>query len=218
MAACHRLIVFTRFPRPGTTKTRLIPALGREGAAALQRRLTGMTLAAVEPLRQDSGQDRGVVVEIRYAGGHRAAMLDWLGDRYLYGAQGRGDLGERLARAGRDAFRRGATKVVIIGTDCPALTAEVVSRAFLHLATADLVVGPALDGGYYLIGLNRPTPELFKDIPWGSSLVLRATLAQAGRLGLSAARLPILRDLDRPEDLEQLEKMNVEHRTSNVEF
>jgi hypothetical protein len=192
----------------------LAPALGQRGAADLQKRLTTATLAVIEPLRLS----QAVEVEVRYTGGNRRAMHDWLGDRYTYRRQGSGDLGDRMSRASQAAFTQGVRKLAMIGTDCPALTAEILARAFLRLATTDLVLGPAFDGGYYLIGLKRPAPKLFQDIPWGSERVRCVTLASARGLGLSTALLTMLHDIDRPEDLGQLKQMNGEHRCSTFIF
>ena len=111
-----RLIIFTRYPTPGTTKTRLIPALGPEGAAELQRKMTEHTLASLSPL-----QEAGVEIEVRYEGGDEVAMTEWLGDDLLFTPQGAGDLGQRMERAFREAFTAGVHKTVIVGSDCPGL-------------------------------------------------------------------------------------------------
>ena len=91
--------------------------------------------------------------------------------------------------------------VVLIGTDCPDLNAQLIAEAFQALGEHDLVLGPAIDGGYYLIGLRRLIPELFTGIPWSTSAVLRQTLRIAQKLELAVAQLPLLSDVDRPEDL-----------------
>ena len=95
------------------------------------------------------------------------------------------DLGARMAQASADLFARGYQRVVIVGTDLPTMTAPALGEAFALLSTHDLVLGPALDGGYYLLGLRRPAPELFSDIPWSTDRVLAMTQKKAAALGLS---------------------------------
>ncbi|MBV8884743.1 MAG: TIGR04282 family arsenosugar biosynthesis glycosyltransferase [Chroococcidiopsidaceae cyanobacterium CP_BM_RX_35] len=193
----EHLIVFTRYPEPGKTKTRLIPALGAQGAADIQRQMTEYTLSQAKEL-----QLRSVSVEVRYDGGKRQLMQDWLGYDIVCRSQGKGDLGSRMMRSHQFAVKTGRDYVVIIGTDCPGLNVEVMTQAFhkLHLAY-DLVLGPAIDGGYYLIGLSRLLPELFTGISWGTAEVLQQTVAIAQKLNLSIAYLAPLADVDRPEDL-----------------
>ena len=204
----QRLIIFTRYPTPGKTKTRLIPALGAVGAADLQREMTEYTLALAHGLQQD---DRPGVweVEIYYTGADRAAVVQWLGAEaaagdipgHRYREQASGDLGHRLQSAFAEAFGAGCQRVVVIGIDCPDLNGAILGQAFSHLADHDLVVGPAWDGGYYLIGLRQLTLEVFENIAWSSDRVLTQTLERASGAGLRVAQLPRLHDLDRPEDL-----------------
>jgi hypothetical protein len=114
------------------------------------------------------------------------------------------DLGARMARAMDDVFSLGYQKVLIIGTDLPTLPGPAFSEAAALLATHDLVLGPACDGGYYLIGLRKPAPELFAGIPWSTDKVLPLTQQKAVALGLRAALLPVRRDIDTIEDLSAL--------------
>lgn len=194
----HHLILFTRYPEPNRTKTRLIPKLGADGAANLHREMTEHTLSQVLPLN--------VSIEVRFAGGSLELMQAWLGSGLIYQPQGEGDLGGRMARAFHDSFdgslKNGACKTIIIGSDCPGVDAQILTTAFAHLNNVDLVLGPALDGGYYLIGLRRLIPELFQNINWGTSEVLQQTINVAHTLGLSYQCLAPLADVDRPEDLE----------------
>jgi rSAM/selenodomain-associated transferase 2/rSAM/selenodomain-associated transferase 1 len=198
----QRLIVFTRYPEPGKTKTRLIPVLGPEGAADLQRRMTERVLANVVGLRSK----RQMTLEIRYAGGSQAQMRAWLGADVLLTAQEAGPLDRRMLAAFEDAFAAGCRDVVIIGTDIPGITAAVVAGAFDRLREKDLVLGPATDGGYYLIGLRHSSLEqarlLLSDaIEWGTERVLQTTMAIAQQCSLSFSLLQRLQDIDRPEDL-----------------
>jgi len=193
----RKLIVFTRYPEPGAAKTRLIPALGARGAAELHRRLTE---AAVQQAGRLATSD-GVDLEIHFAGGDLAAMSRWLGPDLVLRSQSGDDLGDRLAAAFTAGFAAGASAVVIMGSDCPGLDSAILRRAFAALTDHDIVLGPAADGGYTLIGLRRPAPELFRDIPWSSDQVLAATVARARDLRLLVALLPTLIDIDRPDDL-----------------
>jgi len=198
----ERLIVFTRYPEPGTTKTRMIPQLGAEGAADLQRRMTEHIVARVVEL---IGL-RSMPVEIRFEGGDEQLMAAWLGNDFAYRPQGRGDIGLRMGHALKDAFGVGFENVVIIGSDIPDITTDIMLDAFEVLKQVDLVLGPAGDGGYYLIGVRRKTfrhwsPELFSNISWGTENVLPQTLAITKKLGLNYSLLDTLNDVDRPEDL-----------------
>ncbi len=191
------LIVFTRYPEPGKTKTRLIPALGAEGAANLHRQMTEQTLAQVKKLQDE----HPLGVEVHFTGGNQQLMQSWLGADVVCRYQSEGDLGFRMASAFQTAFSSGKLSVAIIGTDCPSLSAKIIAQAFGALTNHDLVLGPAEDGGYYLIGLRQLIPELFTGITWGTSEVLQNTVDVAQKLDLEISYLPILADIDRPEDL-----------------
>lgn len=193
----QHLIIFTRYPEPGKTKTRLIPALGTIGAANLQRQMTEYTIFQVRELQKVTA----ISVEVRFAGGDLQLMQDWLGLGLVYQPQGEGDLGSRMARSLFDAFESGAKEVMIIGTDCPGVNAQILATAFEQLQAFNLVLGPAIDGGYYLIGLRQPIPELFVNIEWGTAQVFQKTVEIAHLLNLSPVYLPTLADVDRPEDL-----------------
>jgi rSAM/selenodomain-associated transferase 2/rSAM/selenodomain-associated transferase 1 len=197
----EQIIVFTRPPVPGRVKTRLIPALGAEGAAALHRRLAEGVLAWAGRLCLS----RPVRLEVRHDGGTPDDMRAWLGLAPLYRPQGPGDLGQRMARALNQALAEGARRAVLVGTDLPQLTDEHLAQALEALKRHELVLGPAADGGYYLVGLTRPAPDLFQGVAWGGPEVLAQTLAAARAAGLQTALLPELGDLDRPEDLALLE-------------
>jgi hypothetical protein len=198
----QHLIIFTRYPEPGKTKTRLIPVLGSVGAANLQRQMTEHTIFQVKELQKLID----ISVEVRFAGGDLQLMQDWLGLDLVYQSQGEGDLGLRMARSLFEAFQFGAEKAIIIGTDCPGVNAQVLATAFDKLHTFELVLGPAIDGGYYLIGLRQPIPELFANIEWGTAQVFQKTVEIAQKLNLSYVNLTPLADVDRPEDLPIWEK------------
>jgi hypothetical protein len=198
----EQLVIFTRYPEPGITKTRLIPVLGPEGAAAVQRQMTEHLLDSVCRLVRT----RPLTVEIRFAGGDARLMQKWLGSNFLYAAQGDGELDKRMTAALTAAFDAGAKAAVIIGTDIPGITAEIIGRAFDALRQKDAVFGPAADGGYYLVGLRkgafgRALPALFSGLPWGTNRVLALSMERTAELTLSVALLDTLEDVDRPEDL-----------------
>jgi len=191
------LIIFTRYPEPGRTKTRLIPSLGPNGAAELQRRMADHILAKVKELQRY----RPMSVEVRYEGGNEGLVREWLGADIPLRRQGVGSLGQRMDSSFREAFQAGANRVVLVGTDIPNITDRTLMKAFVNLAYADVVLGPARDGGYYLIALKRASPHLFVDVPWGTEGVLERTRQIAHGLGLSTVLLETLDDIDRPEDL-----------------
>lgn len=193
----ERLVIFTRYPEPGKTKTRLIPVLGEEGAASLQRQMTEHKLAEVRKLQAF----HPLSIEVHFAGGNEQLMQDWLGSSIVYRRQSQGDIGCRMASAFQASFEAGMNRVVLIGSDCPDLNAQVLAQAFQALEQHDLVLGPARDGGYYLIGLHQLFPELFTGISWSTAEVLQQTQSIAKRLELAVAYLPLLSDVDRPEDL-----------------
>ncbi len=200
----EKLMIFTRYPEPGKTKTRLIPVLGKAGAANLHRLMAQKAIARSISLQNS----RRLSVEVHHTGGSQQQMQDWLGSDIIYQNQIDGDLGARMTAAFQKSFNSGVDKAVIIGTDCPALKAEIIAQAFDKLSQHDLVLGPAKDGGYYLIGLRRSIPELFRGINWGTSEVFAATRAIAQNLDLNIANLPTLADIDLPEDLLGLD-MNI---------
>ncbi len=191
------VLVFSRTPEPGQVKTRLIPAVGADGAAAVHAALVDHTLTAVSQYCQ-SAAARGVIC---VAGPSDAIAWKSWASHFTIREQHGSDLGERLDHAFREAFGEGARQVIAVGTDCPDLSAGRLAEAAIALDRADVVLGPAHDGGYYLVGIRRPCLELFKNIAWGTDSVLRQTLATARRLGLHVRLLPALSDIDEPEDL-----------------
>jgi hypothetical protein len=192
----EHLIVFTRYPEAGRTKTRLIPALGATAAAELQRDMTIQTLLTTERLRFT----REVSAEVRFAGGDRVSRAEMFGGQHTCFAQRGGDLGTRIYGSLAEAFARGAQRAIVVGTDCPALDCTILNTAFEALRSYDCVIGPTRDGGYYLIGLRRPCRRLFTGIPWGSSSVLDESLRRGVVAGLTVHQLLVLRDVDEQRD------------------
>ncbi|NEO87562.1 MAG: glycosyltransferase [Spirulina sp. SIO3F2] len=194
------LIVFTRSPEPGKTKTRLIPALGPDGAANLQRQMTEHTLRQAQ-IWQEHSEHR---VEVHFTGSSREQMQQWLGSQWYYLPQAEGGLGDRLASAIQPhlTHSQGQNSVLVIGIDCPGINPTILSQATTALTTHDIVLGPTTDGGYYLIGLRQWQPSLFADIAWSTDQVFKETCDRAQQLHLTVATLALLRDVDYPEDLE----------------
>ncbi|HXB56843.1 MAG TPA: TIGR04282 family arsenosugar biosynthesis glycosyltransferase [Vicinamibacteria bacterium] len=187
------LLVFLKAARPGAVKTRLAAALGKAAAAELYRVLAEAEVRHTTPRRGE--------YERRFCftpKGARAAMEAWFPEEVFVPQEG-ADLGARMARAFDRAFRDGARRVAIIGGDVPAVSREIVREAFRSLKGYDVVLGPARDGGYYLLALSRPRPGLFRGIAWGSSSVLAATVKKAR--GLAVRLLEPLTDIDTLGDL-----------------
>ncbi|MFP6582035.1 MAG: TIGR04283 family arsenosugar biosynthesis glycosyltransferase [Candidatus Hydrogenedentota bacterium] len=199
LATRKRLIIFTRYPEPGKTKTRLIPTLGALGAADLQRAMTEHALATAQSLVD-------IDIEINYTGADEAEMKEWLGKSLHYREQHGDDLGDRMRYAFSATFNDSIDAAIIIGIDCPAITPTLLNTAFDALHTHALTLGPATDGGYYLIGLQRdalsPLKEfLFKNIPWGTEEVYPTTVSRLDDQNASWKRLVYLNDIDEAEDL-----------------
>lgn len=186
------VMVFLKAPRPGTVKTRLGREIGTAGATRLYRRLAKAQLA-----RLPAGLD----CEIHYAPhGAGREMWDWLGSRHTFRVQRGGNLGERLNHGFARGFARGFQPILAIGADCPGLDGDCLQRAAAALTRVDVVLGPASDGGYYLIGLRQPAPRLFDGIAWGGPTVLAATRSRIRKCGLSSLLLDTKDDIDELAD------------------
>jgi uncharacterized protein len=193
-----RLAVFVKDPRPGTVKSRLAAVIGAEAAAAVYRVMAEEVVLRTAPRRDE--YERVIVFDPAKAGG---AVGDWLGvEAATLMPQSPGDIGVRMERAFDALFQRGARRVVLIGTDVPALAFEDVRGALESLDEHDVAIGPATDGGYYLIALKAPHPELFDGIGWSGPHVLVDTLDRAAQRDLSVRLLRTIGDVDTVEDLQ----------------
>ena len=195
----RQLVVMVRWPAPGRCKSRLAQGLGSTRAADVQQRLSDHTMAVARRARQRvrfelvlAVQGLGPRATRRWAAFHTC-------DRAL--SQGHGSLGVRMRRQFTAARQRGGQQVVIVGSDLPSLTVRDLELAFDGLDHHPLVLGPAADGGYWLIGLNRDHPDLFCGIAWGTDAVLDQTRAAAARLGLKPHWLSCRNDVDYAADL-----------------
>jgi hypothetical protein len=186
--------VFAKAPIAGQVKTRLIPALRPEEAADLYRALLVDTLDVVD------SSDARVTVAFTPATGRRH-LERLLGARRRLVLQPPGDLGTRLEGAIDMLQESGGKRVLVVGSDCPGLTAERIREAYRALENAPVVLGPALDGGFYLFGVSRSVPGLLRDIPWSTGRELESTRARLLERGLAVRELPEERDLDTPRDL-----------------
>ena len=208
MKVRRRVIVFARVPELGQVKTRLAADLGADAALAIYRSLAEHTLAVARGVPECE-------IEVRYTPAEGADIIArWLGADLLLRPQGGGDLGMRMHQAVTEAFQDGIAAVAVIGTDCPSLAMDVIERAFEYLENADVVLGPASDGGYYLIALSAPHSALFQDIPWSSPETLQRTLAVAHESGLRVALLEERSDVDTGEDWRQW--LSRSHRTHDT--
>lgn len=190
------VVVMAKAPTPGAVKTRLQPLLGAAGCARLQVVLIQQVVAVARALAP--GQ---TWVAVDPPAGMEAVAALAPGAGVL--CQARGDLGQRMAAAAKEVHARGPGPVLVVGTDIPTLSPEILTTAAAMLdADHDVVFGPAVDGGYYLVGMTRPRPELFALPPelWGGPGVLAASLDAAARTRLRVGMLPELSDLDTPAD------------------
>ena len=190
------LLIFARVPALGRVKSRLAAGVGQPAALAVYHELLAITRTAAVAAQVPT------TVWLADAAGPEpsaAEAQEWAA--MTTRCQAAGDLGERMTAAFAAAFAAGASRVAIIGTDCPGLRADHLRQAFALLAEYDVVLGPATDGGYYLLGLRQPQPELFQNKEWSTATVLTDTVADAHRLSRRVALLPELRDVDTAADL-----------------
>lgn len=191
-----RIIAFVKIPRPGTVKTRIAAVLDADAAAAIYRVLLQRTMAVLAEFEN---------VELRYTPDDAAKEIQpWQRRGWTAASQGEGDLGQRMERAVIDARTAGEDATILIGSDCPGLEPADLNAAVQSLETTDAVIGPATDGGYWLLGLSAraaASAEVwFRDIPWSTEHVRRCTLERARAAGFSCRELRELRDVDTLED------------------
>ena len=188
----ERLIVFVKAPRPGLVKTRLARSLGPQAACAAYLRLVEMLLSGFRLLDQ---------VELCFTPDDAASEIQaWMRKPWSAAPQGQGDLGRRLVSAFERAFTDGMKRVAIIGADCPAVTVPDIHESFAALRDHDVVVGPAMDGGYWLVGMNGMHSRLFDDISWGTERVFSETMNHIRNAGLTVQVLRELEDVDTEEE------------------
>lgn len=193
-----RIIIFAKAPQPGFAKTRLIPALGAEGAAELAQQMLSNTLH--EALAAGIGM-------VELCSTPKIDDVAWQGITLPLGIeitdQGEGDLGARLARASKRAIENFGS-VLLVGTDCVEMSATLLREAAQSLHEHDAVIHCTADGGYALLGLKRYSAVLFSDMPWSTDAVASTTIARIGQLGWSLHVGQLLHDVDAPQDLKYL--------------
>lgn len=185
------LLIFTRNPIYGKVKTRLAATIGHDKALAVYQSLIEHTAAVTKSIE---------ATKIVYYSDFIINGDAW-NNTYLKTVQQGADLGERMSNAFSDALKYGAKKAIIIGTDCYDLNEAIITEAFEQLNSYDVVIGPALDGGYYLLGMKVHYHQLFENITWSTETVLSETRARCNKLGLTYFLLPVLNDIDDEQDL-----------------
>ncbi|MFZ9982131.1 MAG: TIGR04282 family arsenosugar biosynthesis glycosyltransferase [Cyclobacteriaceae bacterium] len=189
------IIIFYRNPISGHVKTRLAAGIGNEMALEVHLKLAMRTMQVAS----DVSCDKVVYYD------RKAIVGDYWDDRvFMKEVQHGADLGEKMTHAFNQMFEVGYKTILIIGTDCPEITTELLESAFKNLETHNAVIGPASDGGYYLLGLKARAPELFSGVDWGSAQVFDQTIQKLTLSELSFFPLRELHDIDRPEDLQYL--------------
>ena len=195
--AANRIVVLAKAPIRGLVKTRLAASIGDDEALRLHSLLAARTFATV--------LEAGCAAEVRITPDDAIASLGtWVPASLRVRPQGGGDLGDRMHRALCDAFAEGSVRVVVVGSDCPGMNVAHLAAAFAALSADDLVLGPATDGGYWLIGARAATPDVFRGVPWSTSEVRAATRRRAAAAGLRVADLERLPDVDTVEDLRHM--------------
>lgn len=185
------LVIFIRNPIPGKVKTRIARTTGDQEALRIYSVLLFETRRAVS---------NTPVLRHLYYSDFIPEKDDWSEALFERRLQCAGDLGQRMADAFEKAFNAGAQRVVIIGSDTPEITPEILMQSFSMLEQYDVVIGPVPDGGYYLLGMNQFHPELFEGIAWSTDTVRSKTIEIAQNMGLSIFTLPMLNDIDTEAD------------------
>lgn len=185
------LLIFAKNPEAGKVKTRLAATIGNEAALSVYHQLLLHTVLITEGLPVDK-----IVFYSNYI--KQGDM--WSDALYYKEVQYGNDLGERMQNAFALTFSNGYESIVIIGTDCPDLSTEIITNAFGYLQLYDAIIGPAEDGGYYLLGMKAPH-QLFDDIAWSTDSVFHLTISKCAALGLKYFLLPVLNDIDEEKDL-----------------
>ncbi|MBA2746183.1 MAG: TIGR04282 family arsenosugar biosynthesis glycosyltransferase [Flavisolibacter sp.] len=188
------LLIFSKNPEAGKVKTRLAASIGDEAALSVYRQLLLHTVSITSYLPVDKF--------VFYSNKMETEDV-WENNHYFKQMQVGRDLGEKMEKAFASVFQQGYDKTAIIGTDCIELNASIIMNAFVYLDRHDVVIGPAKDGGYYLLAMKKLHPDLFKEISWSTNKVLEQTLAVCNCHNLSAYLLPELSDIDNEEDLKR---------------
>lgn len=190
-----------KYPEPGRVKTRLAKDIGDGPACSIYRAMAERIIADTCP--DPGGYGRMIFYAPMSA---ERKVRDWLPGEITVPQRG-ADIGEIMDNAFHDMFKRGAGKAVVVGVDIPGLDKKIVNLAFSELDSADVVIGPSTDGGYYLMGLKSPLPGLFREISWGTAKVFGETLRAVGRLGLAVRTVTAMTDVDTLGDFLKVQKL-----------
>ncbi len=191
------LMIFIKNPEAGNVKTRLASTLGNEKAVYIYKMLLDHTNVIARGVNAD---------KYLFYASYINADDEWNSGYFVKGLQNGDDLGARMHNAFKDLFTDGYENICIIGSDCLEITTDLIDQSFAKLQNSDVVIGPAKDGGYYLLGIKKLHPELFNNISWSTDQVLNQTLAICQRLNLSIDLLPELSDIDVENDFNNLQK------------
>lgn len=189
-------LIFAKYPQPGLVKTRMVPPLTDDQAAKLHR----LCLQSVCERVSANNNTKPILV---FTPDHQLESFQNIVSDHVddYWPQGGGDLGERLIRAINHAFSQHADHVILLGADSPTFPIEILTQTIEKLTHHDAVIGPCDDGGYYLLAMTRPQPELFRDIDWGSDKVADQTKERAAYAAIDLFELASWYDIDRYDDL-----------------
>ncbi len=195
-----KLLIFAKYPEPGEVMTRLCPPITPEEAARIQR-------ACIRLLCERAFRSWSVRPVLVISPDDAEDCFREFANPYVpMMPQGDGDLGDRLTRAAKAEFDEGTTQLLIIGTDSPTITDDMIAAAQKKLKVSDVVVGPCDDGGFYLLGLKRFDDQMFKDIEWGSDRVTAQAVERSKSCGMKVGMLKPWYDIDRPADLQRAAK------------
>jgi len=186
------LIIFVKNPLIGRVKTRLAASIGKQAALEVYQELLEYTRTLTEPLPFDKAV---------FYSDHIDEKDDWGAETFQKYCQTGEDLGERMRNAFDFGFAKGYHSICIIGSDCYELTSDILAKAFRRLQEVPVVIGPSLDGGYYLLGMNRLESGLFENKKWSTNTVFADTMSDLNEWEIAPAILPQLRDVDREADL-----------------
>lgn len=191
----NSVIVFVRSPKAGEVKTRLAKTTSDKFALGFYKACAENIISKIKKIQHLS---RFIFYSNKK---DKDDVIKWLGSKFFFSAQEGSDLGSRMKNAFEKVFSTGAEKVIIIGSDIPDLSAEIINKAFAYLDTSNVVIGPSKDGGFYLLGMKKLHYELFEGIEYSTSKVYSETLSRTKGLKLSCKLLPELQDIDTEEDL-----------------
>jgi rSAM/selenodomain-associated transferase 1 len=205
MAYRKKLGIFVKIPEPGKVKTRLVPPLNEEDACRLYDAFLSDLFLRLDKLKK-------VSATVFYDGEDPGPIRDRIPARFALVQQEGETLGNRMENAFRSLLDTEGSMAILIGSDSPDVPLVFIKRAFMKLKHKDIVLGPATDGGYYMVGLKRVVPSLFNGIEWGTGAVLRETLERVGNESLTCSLLPLWYDVDNVQGLSFLESMLIARR------